>query len=75
MDLIKPNSKITCTTPVLLVCVINKKGTLLGHDFFYRIFSQYKIIKKVWGSLKDFDIRKIKILEGLCLIRFGRKCK
>ena len=32
---------------VLLVCVYNKSGTLITHDIFYRLFSNYGVVQKI----------------------------
>ena len=38
--MIENDSMATAKTRVLLICVLNKSGTLITHDVFYRLFSQ-----------------------------------
>ena len=50
--MIKPNLDPTSefikkTTKVLLVCVFNKNSTIITHDIFYNIFSNYGEVQKV----------------------------
>jgi len=33
--------------PVLLVCIYNKFGNIITHDYFYQLFSQYGEIVKI----------------------------
>ena len=33
--------------PVLLVCIYNKYGNVITHDYFYQLFSQYGEIVKI----------------------------
>jgi len=48
--------------PVLLVCIYNKLGNIITHDYFYQVFSQYgEIVKvlifekaKVWKTFVEF---------------------
>ena len=48
--------------PVLLVCIYNKYGNVITHDYFYQLFSQYgEIVKilifekaKVWKTFIEF---------------------
>ena len=48
--------------PVLLVCIYNKHGNVITHDYFYQLFSQYgEIVKilifekaKVWKTFIEF---------------------
>lgn len=48
--------------PVLLVCIYNKYGNVITHDYFYELFSQYgEIVKilifekaKVWKTFIEF---------------------
>ena len=48
--------------PVLLVCIYNKFGNIITHDYFYQLFSQYgQIVKilifekaKVWKTFVQF---------------------
>lgn len=48
--------------PVLLVCIYNKYGNIITHDYFYQLFSQYgEIVKilifekaKVWKTFIEF---------------------
>ena len=48
--------------PVLLVCIYNKFGNVITHDYFYQLFSQYgEIVKilifekaKVWKTFIEF---------------------
>lgn len=59
----------TCmkTTPVLLVCVYNKNGTLITHDIYYRLFSQYgKVLRilifqkaKVWKTFVEMESEQV----------------
>lgn len=55
--------------PVLLVCIYNKFGNIITHDYFYQLFSQYgEIVKilifdkaKVWKTFVEFtDIQSAK---------------
>ena len=34
-------------TPVILVCIYNKNGTIITHDLLYTLFSQYGKILRV----------------------------
>ena len=48
--------------PVLLVCIYNKFGNIITHDYFYQLFSQHgEIVKilifekaKVWKTFVEF---------------------
>lgn len=48
--------------PVLLVCIYNKLGRIITHDYFYEVFSEYgEIVKvlifekaKVWKTFVEF---------------------
>lgn len=49
--------------PVLLVCIFNKYGNVITHDYFYQLFSPYgDIVKilifekaKVWKTFIEFS--------------------
>jgi hypothetical protein len=49
-------------SPVLLVCIYNKYGNVITHDYFYQMFGQYgEIVKilifekaKVWKTFVEF---------------------
>jgi hypothetical protein len=64
-------------TPVLLVCVYNKNGTLITHNVYYNLFSKYgKVLRilifmkaKVWkafvemNSVENANLAKEKLNE------------
>jgi hypothetical protein len=56
------------TTPVILVCIYNKNGTLITHDLLHAVFSTYGKILRVSNmtSLPPLDpyFRKNEGLEG-----------